>query len=215
MNGEASSAPGAHAEFDRMIASFSACEDAAAQEEMRLEIWDRYGTTGATFISDMANFSSTSRVRGICHFLKLIYRARETVAPIIADNGGQLLKVDADNCYAYFEGTGQALQASLDVNAELFRMNQKRDLPEHIFMSVGIDYGRHLLIGDEDFYGDPVNTASKLGEDLAGKSETLVTERALETTDYVLHENAERMVARISEIEISYVKLSMTEDAVK
>ena len=215
MNGEASSAPGAHAEFDRMIASFSACEDAAAQEEMRLEIWNRYGTTGATFISDMANFSSTSRVRGICHFLKLIYRARETVAPIIADNGGQLLKVDADNCYAYFEGTGQALQASLDVNAELFRLNQKRDLPEHIFMSVGIDYGRLLLIGDEDFYGDPVNTASKLGEDLAGKSETLVTERALETTDYVLHENAERMVARISEIEISYVKLSMTEDAVK
>ena len=180
MSREASSVPGAHAEFDRMIASFSACEDATVQEEMRLEIWDRYGATGATFISDMANFSSTSRVRGICHFLKLI----------------------------------QALQASLDVNAELFRLNQTRDLPEHIFMSVGIDYGRLLLIGDEDFYGDPVNTSSQLGEDLAGKSETLVTERALETTDYVLHENAERMVARISEIEISYVKLSMTEDAV-
>lgn len=215
MSGEASSVPGALAEFDRRIASFSACEDAAEQEEMRLDIWDRYGTTGATFISDMANFSSTSRVRGICHFLKLIHRARETVAPIVADNGGQLLKVDADNCYALFENTGQALQASLDVNAELFRMNQKRDLPEHIFMSVGIDYGRLLLIGNEDYYGDPVNTASKLGEDLAGKSETLVTERALETTDYELHENAERMVARISEIEISYVKLSMTEDVVK
>ena len=214
MSGEAGSEPGAHAEFDRMIASFSSCDDAEKQEALRLDIWDRYGTTGATFISDMANFSSTSRVRGICHFLKLIYRARTAVAPIVADNGGKLLKVDADNCYAYFEGTGQALQASLDVNAELFRMNQERDLPEHIFMSVGIDYGRLLLIGDEDFYGDPVNTASKLGEDLAGKSETLVTERALETTDYVPHENAERMVARISDIEISYVKLSMTEDVV-
>lgn len=215
MSGEAGSVPAAHADFERMIASFSACEDAAQQEQMRLSIWDRYGTVGATFISDMANFSSTSRVRGICHFLKLIHRTRETVAPIIADNGGQLLKVDADNCYAYFEGADKALQASIDINAELFRLNQARDLAEHIFLSVGIDFGRLLLIGHEEFFGDPVNTASKLGEDLAGRSETLVTERALETTDYVPHENAERMVARISDIEINYVKLPMAGEAAK
>ena len=148
-------------------------------------------------------------------FLKLIHRARQTVAPIIAAHGGQLLKCDADNCYAYFSNPGNALQASLDINAEFFRMNQPRELAEHIYLSVGIDYGRLLLVGNEDFYGDPVNTASKLGEDLAGKSETLVTERALAETDFAVHENAERMVARISDIEISYVKLSMTEELAK
>ncbi len=200
-----------HVEFDQMIASFSASNDAAEQEQMRLGIWDRFGTVGATFISDMANFSSTSREYGVCHFLKMIYRTRRTVAPIVADNGGQLLKCDADNCYAFFEKPGHALQASLDINAELFRLNQSSDLAEHIYLSVGIDFGRLLLVGTEDYYGDPVNTASKLGEDLAGKSETLVTDRALAKTDYVPPENAERMVARISDIEISYTKLSMTE----
>ena len=105
------------------------------------------------------------------------------------------------------------MQASFDVNAELFRLNKKSDLAEHIFLSVGIDYGRMLLVGSGDYYGDPVNTASKLGEDLAGKSETLVTDRALEQTSFVLNESAERMIARISDIEISYVRLAMTEAA--
>jgi len=215
MSGPDSSEPGAHDRFDKMIASFSASADASEQEDIRLEIWDRFGAVGATFISDMANFSSTSRVHGICHFLKLIYRARQAVAPIIAAHGGQLLKCDADNCYAFFGNPGNALQASLDINAEFFRMNQLHEQAEQIYLSVGIDYGRLLLVGNEDFYGDPVNTASKLGEDLAGKSETLVTERALAETDFAVRENAERMVARISDIEISYVKLSMTEELAK
>lgn len=204
---------GAHDDFDKLIASFSASAEAAEQEDIRLSIWDRFGTTGATFISDMANFSSTSRTQGVCHFLKLIHRTRETVAPIVTDNKGILLKCDADNCYAYFEDPSDALKASIDVNAALFHMNQSRDLAEHVYLSVGIDYGRLLLVGDEDYYGDPVNTASKLGEDLAGKSETLITERALSQTDFVVHQNAEHMVARISDIEISYVKLTMTEEA--
>jgi len=204
---------GAHDEFDKLIASFSASAEAAEQEDIRLSIWDRFGTKGATFISDMANFSSTSRTQGVCHFLKLIHRTRETVAPIVADNKGILLKCDADNCYAYFEDPGDAIKASFDVNAALLHMNQSCDLAEHVYLSVGIDYGRLLLVGDEDYYGDPVNTASKLGEDLAGKSETLITERALSKTDYVVHQNAEHMVARISDIEISYVKLTMTEEA--
>ena len=103
---------GVHREFDQLIASYSACTDAAEQEKARLGIWERFGTVGATFISDMANFSSTSRAQGICHFLKMIHRTREIVAPIVADNGGQLLKCDADNCYAFFEDPGCALQAS-------------------------------------------------------------------------------------------------------
>lgn len=206
---------GVHDEFDQLIASFSASGEATEQEDIRLSIWDRFGTTGATFISDMANFSRTSRIQGVCHFLKLIHRTREIVAPIIASNNGLLLKCDADNCYAYFEDPSDALRASFEVNAALFNMNQNHDLEEHVYLSVGIDYGRLLLVGDEDYYGDPVNTASKLGEDLAGKSETLITQRALAETDYSVHPNAEHMVARISDIEISYVKLTMTEDAGK
>ena len=198
-------------EFDRLIAEFSELRDMVDMETARAAIWDRFGTEGAVFISDMASFSSTSRKIGVCHFLKLIYRARQIVAPLIAANNGVLLKCDADNCYAFFRNTDDAIKASFEVNDALFRHNDEFGLAEQIYLSVGIDYGRVLLVDESDFFGDPVNTASKLGEDLAIKSETLVTERALQTGNFEVPDNAERMVARISDIEIQYVRVPMTE----
>jgi adenylate cyclase len=201
----------ANDEFVELIATLSASPDAETQGKIKKVIWERFGTSGATFISDMANFSSTSRSLGICHFLKMIYRAREVVAPIIEANNGTLLKCDADNCYAYFQDVSDAIRSSFDVNRKLFHINQEHEIEEHIYLSVGIDYGDLLLIGDNEFFGDPVNTASKLGEDLAIKGETLVTERALDRSTFDVNENAERMVARISDIEISYVRIPMTQ----
>jgi class 3 adenylate cyclase len=200
-----------HGEFDSLIGAFSELRDAGELELARQRIWERFGVEGAVFISDMASFSSTSRKIGVCHFLKLIHRARQIIAPLIAKNNGLLLKCDADNCYAFFENTDDAIRASFDINAELFRHNDEFSLTEQIYLSVGIDYGRVLLIGDVEFFGDPVNTASKLGEDLAIKAETLVTKRALEHATLSIPGTAERMVARISDIEIKYVRLPMTE----
>ena len=204
-----------HAEFDSAIARFSEIDDSELQETARSKIWEEFGTEGAVFISDMASFSSTSRKIGVCHFLKMIHRARQIIAPIIADNNGTLLKCDADNCYAFFKHTDDAIQASFDINAALFESNDRHDIAEQIYLSVGIDYGRVLLIGDMDYYGDPVNTASKLGEDLAIKAETLITDRAMEHSKFVAPETAERMVARISAIEISYIRMPMTQAARK
>ena len=141
----------------------------------------------------------------------MIHRARQTIAPIVAANNGKLLKCDADNTYAFFERVDDAIQASFDVNSALFDSNERYPIGEQIYLSVGIDYGRVLLIDGEDYFGDPVNTASKLGEDLAIKAETLVTQRAIEHSDFVVPELAERMTARISEIEIRYVRIPMTE----
>ena len=200
-----------HAEFDSMIATFAEESDPAKAETIRQDIWDRYGTEGAVFISDMASFSSTSRKVGVCHFLKMIHRARQIIAPIIEGNSGTLLKCDADNCYAFFKSADDAIRASFRVNAALFKANDTFGLGEQIYLSVGIDYGRVLLVGDVDFFGDPVNTASKLGEDLAVREEVLVTRRAIEHSNFKIPERAERMTARISEIEIQYVRLPMTE----
>ena len=200
-----------HREFDGLIADFAELRDPAEIEAAHEQIWDRFGTEGAVFISDMASFSSTSRKSGVCHYLKMIHRARQVIAPVIADNDGLLLKCDADNTYAFFAKTSDAIQASFDVNAAMFKANSLFGADEQVYLSVGIDYGRVLLIGDIDFFGDPVNTASKLGEDLAVKAETLVTERALDRSHFEVPENAERMVARISDIEIRYVRMRMME----
>ncbi len=197
--------------FDSLIAAMANERDADKSEAIRQKVWEDFGTEGAVFISDMASFSSTSRKIGVCHFLKLIHRTREIIGPIIESNGGTLLKFDADNCYAYFKTTDEAIKASFDVNAAIFAANDVFGLAEQIYLSVGIDYGRLLLVGDLDFFGDPVNTSSKLGEDLAIRAEVLITERALEGSNFEIPELAERMRARISEIEIEYIRLPMTE----
>ncbi len=200
-----------HAEFDDLIAKFADEPDSDRAEGIRRRIWEKFGTEGTVFISDMASFSSTSRKVGVCHFLKMIHRARSIIAPIIESNRGTLLKCDADNCYAFFPNPDDAIKASFEINAALFAANDAFGIGEQIYLSVGIDYGRVLLIGDLDFFGDPVNTASKLGEDLAVREEVLVTQRAIEQSNFKVPELAERMVARISEIEIQYVRLPMTE----
>ena len=202
-----------HAKFDSLIAAMADERDADKAEAIRLKVWEEFGTEGAVFISDMASFSSTSRKIGVCHFLKLIYRTRQIIAPIVEANGGTLLKFDADNCYAFFNSTDEAIKTSFEVNAAIFASNDNYDLAEQIYLSVGIDFGRLLLVDDIDFFGDPVNTASKLGEDLAIRAEVLITERALEHSNFEIPELAERMRARISEIEIEYIRLPMTEFA--
>ncbi|MGB5490053.1 MAG: adenylate/guanylate cyclase domain-containing protein [Woeseiaceae bacterium] len=202
-----------HPEFDSMIASFAEETDADKAEAIRQGIWERFGTEGTVFISDMASFSSTSRKLGVCHFLKLIHRTRQLVGPVVERNNGTLIKCDADNCYAFFKEPDDAINASFDISAELYKLNDAFGMSEQIFLSMGIDYGRVLLVDNVEFYGDPVNTASKLGEDLAVRAETLVTERALQHANFAIPELAERMVARISEIEIKYVRVPMTESS--
>ena len=200
-----------HTEFDALIAAFADERDAGIAEPIRQRIWNDYGTEGVAFISDMASFSSTSRKIGVCHFLKLIHRARKIVAPVIESNSGILLKFDADNCFAFFKNTDDAIKACFDIHAAIFASNAEFDIAEQIYLSVGLDYGRLLLVGETEFFGDPVNTASKLGEDLAGHSEVLITERAIDASSFEVPELAERLVARISGIEIQFVRLPMTE----
>ncbi|MGB5165369.1 MAG: adenylate/guanylate cyclase domain-containing protein [Woeseiaceae bacterium] len=200
-----------HKEFDELMSRLAQAGDTSEQENLLAEIWQKFGTSGVVLISDMAGFSSTSRRHGVCHYLKLIYRTRQIVSPIIREHNGLLIKCDADNCYAFFKHTDDAVRASFAANAAIFEANEQADTNEQVYLSIGIDSGELLLIGEHEFFGDPVNTASKLGEDLAVKAETLVTERALAEATFEVPERAEHMVARISDIEIRYVRLPMTE----
>jgi len=197
---------GESAEFSRLVADYSRSRDASVRARIDGEIWQRFGRTGTVLISDMASFSKISRSHGICHYLGLIHRVRRLWAPMIADHRGQLLKCEADNCYAFFERTDDALAASVAVHEALSAANAEEPAGDRVFLSIGIDYGDLLFIGGEDFFGDPVNTASKLGEDLAGKGETLVTRRAIEQCAAGPAAHGESLQTRISQIEIDYFR---------
>ena len=99
---ESSSRP--REEFDELIRALASSDSVGAAKAIDTSIWDRFGRSGAAFISDMANFSSTSRTLGISHFLKLIYRAREIIEPIIHANNGMLLTIFALGYYLVLLG---------------------------------------------------------------------------------------------------------------
>ena len=56
----------------------------------------------------------------------------------------------------------------------------KQFLPEDwdLHASIGVGYGEILMVEEDDFYGNELNLASKLGEDVAESGETLLTEAA-------------------------------------
>jgi adenylate cyclase len=74
------------------------------------------------------------------------------------------------------------------------------DLDIHI--SCGIDYGKILLIGQEDCFGDPVNRASKIGEDLATAGEILITKEAMQMIPQEAGITAREMNVSISGVTI-------------
>ncbi len=199
----------AEEEFDRFLARFSDARDVADRSKVEEEVWDHFGTCGAVFISDMSGFSRSTRALGICHFLSCIRRVRPVVARAVGEHSGILLKCETDNCYAFFPEVDDAIRAGIDINRELDRLNRDEEASDKLYISVGIDYGRLLLIGEVEYFGDPVNTASKLGEDLAARSEILITQRAMERTAMELDREPDKRRERISGIDIDYVCLDM------
>lgn len=171
------------------------------------QIWDNYGREGAIFILDMADFSLKTKTHGIVYYLSLIKKMQQTVEPIIKNRSGCLVKFEADNVFAFFNSVENALQAGIDMKVAFEAANSKYPDDLDIFISIGIDYGKFLFLKDDhDFFGDPINIASKLGEDLAKKGEILMTDNAFNLLPEI-HYRSEAVKFEISGIVINSHKI--------
>ena len=147
--------------------------------EIDREIWAQFGETHAVWVLDMCGFSRLTMRYGITHFLAMIRRLQNIVRPVVAGSGGRVIKTDADNVFATFDDAPAALAAARAIQRSLDAANAF--LPEDwdLHASIGIGYGELLMISDDDdFYGNELNLASKLGEDIAEAGEILLTEAA-------------------------------------
>ena len=61
---------------------------------------------------------------------------------------------------------------------EAFLYNPLHPQVQEMYLSIGIGYGPILVVENEDMWGNEVNLASKLGEDIAQDGEILLTEAA-------------------------------------
>ena len=166
--------------FQELLLNFSQTEEVDERKKIEGDLWSVYGAEYAVFVLDMSGFSLLTRKYGIVHYLSMVRRMQMTTKPIASAYGGRMLKYEADNCFAVFPDTLSAINAAIAMQhafsvANLFTSD---DLDIHI--ACGIDYGKLLIIGNEDCFGDPVNRASKMGEDVAAAVEILVTKEAME-----------------------------------
>jgi adenylate cyclase len=132
----------------------------------------------AVLVLDMVGFSRLTVEHGIIHYLAMIHQMNEAARPAVTGNGGVVIKQEADNLYAIFDDPAPALESALDIFRAFDAVNSVVPPGRDIFGSVGIGYGATLVIDEKEIFGCEVNIACKLGEDLAGKSEILMTDSA-------------------------------------
>ena len=129
------------------------------------------------FVLDMSGFSRTVQRYGLIHYLAMIHRMRRIVRPSVERHCGIVVKFEADNCFAVFQNPDLALQAARDITHDLTVANLMTDEESDVHVSIGIGHGPVLLFCD-DMYGNELNLASKLGEDVAERGEILLTDAA-------------------------------------
>jgi len=98
--------------------------------------------------------------------------------PTIEACGGTVVKAEADNLYCLFASVDDAVRAAREITERLGTVNVLLPSGRRLYASIGVGYGDILVLGDEDLFGDEVNLASKLGEDVAGEGVVLLTEAA-------------------------------------
>ena len=150
--------------------------ECAAVEEL---IWKTYGVEKSILALDMSHFSLAVRRSGILSYLGLIRKMQLLTSPIVQECRGEVIKFVADNLMAVFDQASDAVAAAVRINQRL-QANPISIGSDSLCVAIGIDHGRFVLIPRKDCYGDPVNIAYKLGEDLARPGEVLITAAARE-----------------------------------
>jgi len=163
-------------ELERLLALRNDHPERLSDIDQRIH--EEFAETHAVLVLDMCGFSRLTARYGIIHFLSMIHRLHGIVLPIIRANGGTVVKTEADNVFAVFTDVPPAVATAIQIQERLDAANVF--LPEDwdLHASLGIGYGELLMIGDDDMYGNEMNIASKLGEDIAGRGEVFLSEAA-------------------------------------
>lgn len=190
-----------------LLLEFSDLSEADRRKEIEAKIWDQFGAERSVLIWDMSGFSLLTRRHGVVHYLSMIRRMQEVTRPLVHEHGGSLVKFEADNGFAVFPDAEEAIRAALAMNAEFEKENANYPDEFDIRLACGIDHGRILLLEGNDFFGDAVNVASKLGEDLASAGEILASQGAMSRVSAAAEFKGKTIDFSISGLELEAISL--------
>ena len=168
--------PGSREDLERLLSEI--IDHPELREEITRTIENTFAQDKAVLVLDMSGFCRTTHIYGIVSFLLMIHRMQLICRPCVERNGGAVIKADADNLFCLFDTVRDAVKASRQIIDHLNTANVALPAEQHLYAAIGVGYGRVLNIAGQDMFGDEVNLASKLGEDIAGMGEVLLTSAA-------------------------------------
>jgi len=193
--------------FEELLIKYAVEKNADARRSIEAKLWEDFGVVKTVFVLDLSGFSLLTHKYGIVHYLSMVRRMQLIAQPIIENAGGRVVKFEADNCFAIFDEPLSAVQTAVALNRAFDEINVYTAEQFDIRVAIGIDHGDVLLIGGPDYFGETVNTASKLGEDQARPGEILITERALTQIPAEAGFQMERVTLEVSGVTIPAVSI--------
>lgn len=173
-------------------------------EAVDRRIWNLFGEEWAVVFTDLSGFSRKVAAFGIVHFLQIILENKKLLLPIVQRHDGILVKIEADSFLIIFRSPVAALRCAIEMQHACQRHNSSKSPEEQVPLCLGIGTGRILRIGDRDVWGQEVNAASKLGEDIARADEILVTGAVRRAVGDVLEVTYEAITASVAGSDDNY-----------
>jgi adenylate cyclase len=179
--------------------------DPRGDAETEREILERYQDECAVLVLDSSGFTRITQRLGIIHFLALVVAQRDLLGPVFEAHEAIAHWFEADNAYAVFPTAKAAVLAALEVQRVVGEANRERPPESRMAVGIGLGYGKLLRIGRENVFGDQMNLASRLGEDIAEAGEVLATDAVVaEVRDQLPGLDPEPRTTRQSGVEIPY-----------
>jgi len=153
---------------------------AESRAEVERLIQQTFETEKVVLTLDMSGFSLAVRRDGILAYLCLIRQMQRLALPVLRQCDGELVKCEADNLMAVFDEARRAVEAAIGINQAIAKFLATAEGDPPLAVCIGIDCGSVLLIPGADCFGDAVNIAHKLGEDVARSGEIIVSQRVVD-----------------------------------
>ena len=155
-------------------------------------------------VLDSSGFTLNTQESGILSYLTCIVRLREMMEPILSCFDCISWRAANDNIFAEFLTADDALGAALEIQRSVKAADIQIHDREKLGVCIGIGFGDVLCSRSEGVFGNEMNRASKLGEDLAGIGQVLLTESAYQEISEEFRRDIVERKTNISGVELSY-----------
>ena len=176
-------------------------------DSVTARVKETFGERRAILVLDMSGFTKATQRGDLISYLLMINQMQHLAIPTVEKHGGIFVRADHDNLTCLFDDVLPAIQAARAITTQLETVNVVLPSDRELYVAIGIGYGTVLNVENQIVYGNQVNLASKLGEDIGQLGDILLTENAYrriedEDVESVLHD------VTVSGIELRYYEVT-------